>query len=266
MPYARRSRRRVRAPTRARQPRRQNARRRMRKSMRRVRRSRNAFSYLRPNPFSKLFFEYENNGISITANGQAIVYLYPMNPAPLTNSMSTPAAADVLYTGLEQYADFFNMGRNLDSKIKVTVFSLSSSGIVKMALTAVPYRTGGYTIAANAPSIIASYSQQQLLSWPGTRFTFVGNSDGSNSVKSLSMYRKSRNMMGVSNMKDDYSSAFSMSTSTSHSLWTYPNDIWYYAITLYNNSASASTVQMSVRLTSSFRFWGPYVIDQVALS
>nr|WAE42402.1 MAG: capsid protein [Cressdnaviricota sp.] len=248
-----------------------NGRRRVRKSMRRMRKSKSTLSYLRPNTFAKLFYEYENNTVNVpvTTGGNGVFfYMYPMNPAPYTNSIAgNPSAGDVLYTGLDRYCQYYNMARVEAASIRVTATTVNNtSGVVKMALLAIPLRTSGYTIASNVNSIISTYTCPQLFSWPGTKFVQLGLAAGSNNTKTLTMYRKSKTMMGESNIRDDTLSGFSMSSTLSHLVWSYPNDIWYYAVGFYNFGAATATVQVSTRLTGYFNFWGPYVIDQQALT
>jgi len=253
-------------------PRRRNPRRRMMRNTRRTRRSnfRRVGRYLRPNPFALLKYQYENALITVapSTTTAAWVFMYPMNPAPLSNSVSgSPGAGDTLYTGLEQYGNYYGMARCFASKIRAHITNSSIEGSCKVALLAVPWRSGGYTFTANAPSILtSSYSQTQLFSYPGTRIIYLGSSTGSDNIKTLSMFRKSKTMLGVKNLKDDEYSSFLMSSSLGHSLWAYPNDVWYYALAFWNNSQTTGNFTLSLELTSAFQFWSPLVIDQQILT
>lgn len=227
------------------------------------RKSRPVASYLRPNQFVKLHWEYEANNQSIAAGVNQALTFYPMNACPFS---TTASANDQLYTGLSQYTAFYTQFRVMAAKITCTVFNAGTTNVVKTALYAIPYVIDSQFTSNNSPSTVAALTLNQIWSYPGVKTRTLGLATGGRNQATLSMYRSSKKMLGKSKIKDAQSTVNLISPSLAHAVVSYPTDIWYYQLNTFNVSTAAQIVNYSIKIDAWVQCLNAQFIDQAVLS
>lgn len=213
-----------------------------------------------------------NAATSICYQGNA---LCPTTVAGLTAG-NTPAAGDTIASGAIEYSNFYDRYTINGSSINIEIVnrnvnapqdgSFSSSGLIRACLMAVPFTN---SVSDNWTSVRAqldSYTYEQLLAWPYAKWRMLGSNSGGASRLKFKMFRKTKAMSGVKDLRDNSSFIGVMpnngSTAVANGVSNPQNGFMYY-LRLFaeappgTNQSVAITSRMSLYTTMFSREFNP---------
>jgi len=219
-----------------------------------------------PRAFARLSWSRVLDNVSIAAASVQYYPVYIGTPTPA--SASAPAAADVLYDGLQLYANFYYFCRNHAAKLRVNIQNTGGDNAIRVGLIALPYAMGSAgAITGNTPAALGALTYEQFTSMPGVRKATLGILDGSRNQVTLSMYRKSKRMFDKTNLRDDENSNQIIYTDKVHANYSKANDMWMFYLYLYNvDATNAQKVNVQFNLSTWTEFFGPRFQYQQALT
>nr|WAE42149.1 MAG: capsid protein [Cressdnaviricota sp.] len=208
----------------------------------------------------KLFWDYDLNAQSIAAASNQTLVFYPQCVTPF-NASTSPSAGDIPWQGLLQWSNIYTFGTILGASITCNVANAGTTQYLKTVLMCTNYEQfqgAGYPLGStgNSPSALGALSYEQLVANPYNKHRTLGTLANSKGQCTLKMYRTSKKMLGVSNMKDIPAAAFTIGTSAAHgSSWynvnTNSKNTWYYLLNTYNQDPSnAQVVDYNFRMTA----------------
>lgn len=190
-----------------------------------------------------------SSSFSLGVNGTGI---YPL----LLEGPSTTVGA-VSYTGAPQFGRFYGRYHNLGTKIKIQVISQTSGDIQQVILLPISCNPSGMSAMI---TYLDTKTYTELIQYPGAKYRLLSTSGNSNNMCYLSGFAKTKNIMGITNIKDaddldgvmpdpqsdnpEVTSAGSNPTATF---------MWYFRI--FNISASASALRVNISLKGYFHLY-----------
>lgn len=174
-------------------------------------------------------------------------------PNPASLSSNTPSAGDIWCSGVSEYAAFYNNYRVLGSSIKIQITSISSNNVFRVVL--LPIMAGG--AESGAPGTIATrvaeldaLTYDQLAQQPFAQSKTLGIATGSNATRFFKMFRKSKYMLGIKDIRDKENTLLNLPdpTGSNGEITVQADDSWFYYLRVFNTSGSAQTAEVQVRL------------------
>lgn len=211
-------------------------------------------------PSSTQSYAFQGNGIvPYTALGQ----VWPNG--------NTVSAGDTLPAGEIEYSQLYDRYYMNGSSIKVEIVNTHSSGISSLfraVLLSVPFVNDNTDSWQHVKQQLDGYTYEQLLAWPFAKWRLVGGNTGGASRAIFKMYRKTKHMCGIKDLRDnlEYSGRLTDGstdvTGSASSINPY-NGFMYY-LRLFSNSADTThiaeiTVRMTLYVTMTNREFNPTV-------
>lgn len=203
-----------------------------------------------------------NASQSYAFQGNAIV---PYTVAGQTSN-NIPAAGDSLPAGQLEYSTLYDKYFINGSSIKVeavcTQNSAGSNSLVRAVLLAFPFSTDPSDNWNSNKAQLDSYTYEQLLSWPYAKWRMIAANTGGPSRLVFKMFRKTKNMCGLKDLRDnsEYGSNLSDGLSSSSSLVDNPRAGFMYYLRFFAASGTPPvelTVRMSLYCTLTHREFNP---------
>lgn len=251
----------------------------------------------RPRQFLKLYSDinvYKQTTSRLAPGASALFAVFGNGPIPDVSATAgnmgvnaydydnAPVAGNHILNGLPQYANYYAMARVHASRLTIKLVNqlggyydnagnktqVAGSSDLRVALFAMPwgdYQTanGFVSFPDNAPSVIATYSWEQIKSIPGVRTAILTNPYGSKAECTLSLKGKTKKIFNKDSLRDAESANFDISTGTTVTDWTnsYPFMGWGYYIAVYNysfddgTSYAAACYDIDAKMTSYVEIW-----------
>lgn len=210
-----------------------------------------------------------SDSISYAFQGNGIV---PYTSLGQTGS-NRPDTGDVLPAGQIEYSNLYDRYYINGSSIKIEIINTTIPGgtqqfnIVRAVLLAVP-TTGGNDSWQSTKTQLDNYSYDELLSWPYAKWRVIGANTGGSSRVFFKMFRKTKSMCGLKDLRDNIDYAGPL-TDGSSSVPTTGNGInpvagFMYYLRLFNQSSTlvapvSITARMSLYCTLTNREFNPVI-------
>lgn len=207
---------------------------------------------------------------SYAFQGNGIV---PYTAAGQTGSNTTVAAGDSLPAGEVEYSSFYDKYVINGSSIKVEAISINgqaqaNSPLIRAVLIAVPF-----TATDNSPVQdtwqavkiqLDTYSYEELLAWPYAKWRMIGSNAGGASRLIFKMFRKTKNMSGVKDLRDNLEYISNLTDGTAQAVGNVVNPTagFMYYLRFFNANTTLTapleiTVRMSLYVTMFSREFNP---------
>lgn len=203
---------------------------------------------------------------SYAFQGNAIV---PYTAAGQTGG-NAPGAGDSLPAGEVEYSQFYDRYVINGSSIKVEAISINgqaqaNSPLVRAVLLSVPFV--GNDTSDNWQSVKAqldTYTYEELLAWPFAKWRMIGSNTGGASRLIFKMFRKTKQMSGVKDLRDSsqYQGVLTDGTTSVSGPSVNPQSGFMYYLRFFNANTSLTapleiTVRMSLYVTMYSREFNP---------
>lgn len=198
----------------------------------------------------------EAGKFTVAFQGNAIV---PWAFAAQSGANTSITNGDTIAAGAVEYSNFYDRYFVTGSSINIEILNSNAAtyanvpgtfetsgyqGVCRAVLLAVPFVGVDSTGAPddtwqNVKAQLDSYEYSQLLQWPGARYRMVGANTGGASHVNLKLYRKTRSVCGVKDLKDN-ATQYSGALTDGVTDWTpriNPTDGFMYYLALFNQSA-----------------------------
>lgn len=173
-------------------------------------------------------------------------------------SANTPAAGDSLPAGEVEYSQFYDRYVINGSSIKVEAISINgqaqaNSPLVRAVLLAVPFV--GNDTSDNWQSVKAqldTYTYEELLAWPFAKWRMIGSNTGGASRLIFKMFRKTKQMSGVKDLRDSsqYQGVLTDGTTAVSGGAVNPQSGFMYYLRFFNaNTALTAPLEITVRMS-----------------
>lgn len=206
--------------------------------------------------------------------------LCPTTVAGLTTE-NKPAAGDTIASGAIEYSNFYDRYVINGSSIKLEIVnrnvnapqdgSFTSSGLIRAVLMAVPFTfisapgTGANDDWASVRAQLDGYTYEQLLAWPYAKWRMLGSNSGGASRLLFKMFRKTKAMSGVKDLRDNdaFIAVMPNNGATTALSVSNPNSGFMYYLRLFGeappgtNQTVAITSRMSLYTTMFSREFNP---------
>lgn len=187
-------------------------------------------------------------------------YVFQGNTIIPHTSLSSghPSSGDNIPSGLLQYSQFYNKGIVYGSSIKIeivnpTVQTSVANGVFRAVLISVPFTNQTDDGYEDTISQLNSYTYEQLLSWPGAKWKMISSSSGSNNRCFFKMFRKTKSMVGVKDMRDQINDNNDLSVhlpdgETVSTSYRRASTGFIYYLKLFNLSTNVQVPDITVRM------------------
>lgn len=200
--------------------------------------------------------------------------IVPYTVAGQSGANQDVAAGDLLPAGGVEYSQFYDRYVINGSSIKVEAISINSqaqavSPLVRAVLIAVPFVSGTTNDPAGdwwsaVKSQLDAYSYEELLAWPYAKWRMIGSNTGGSSRLIFKMFRKTKQMSGVKDLRDnsDFAAHLSDGTNAISGKRVNPASGFMYYLRFFNANTSVTapleiTVRMSLYVTMFSREFNP---------
>ena len=186
-------------------------------------------------------------------------------------------AGDNLPAGAMEYSRLYDKYFVNGSSIKVEAITTENfQGVVRAVLLAVPYshlQNDIYTPEDDTYSGVRSqldgYTYEQLLAWPYAKWRMIGTAEGGRSKLNFKMFRKTKNMCGIKDLRDNAQTHGAPLNDGSNVIpvsgdfRVNPTAGFMYYLRFFNQSSVdvdiSITVRMSLYMTMTNREFNPVV-------
>lgn len=200
-------------------------------------------------------YAFQGNGIvPYTAAGQS--------------GNNTLGAGDSLPAGEVEYSQFYDRYVINGSSIKVEAISINGqaqamSPLIRAVLVAVPFINDVNDSWSGVKAQLDTYTYEELLAWPYAKWRMIGSNTGGASRLIFKMFRKTKQMSGVKDLRDNnqYTGLLTDGTTTANNGNNPPAGFMYY-LRFFNSNTSLTapleiTVRMSLYVTMFSREFNP---------
>lgn len=187
------------------------------------------------------------------SSGQTYVFLGNSlipNPASFVGTTS----GDTWCSGVSEYASFYNLYRVLGTSIKIQITAISANNVLRAVLLPIALgdnETGAVGGISARVAELDALTYDQLSQQPFAQSKTIGLATGGNSARWFKMFRKSKYMLGVKDIRDQDGSLLRLpDTNGSNGTVAFQSpNAWFYYLRIFNSaSASAQSVEVQVRL------------------
>lgn len=169
---------------------------------------------------------------------------------------NTVSAGDTLPAGEIEYSQLYDRYYINGSSIKVEIVNTQASGnssLIRAVLLAVPFVNENTDSWQHNKQQLDNYTYDQLLAWPFAKWRMVGANTGGASRVILKLYRKTKHMCGLKDLRDnvEYSGRLtdgSTDVSGSASSINPYNGFMYYLRLFTTGDSSENSAEITVRM------------------
>lgn len=183
---------------------------------------------------------------------------------PGQTSFNQPAAGDLYPAGVVEYSQFYDKYFINGSSIKVEIVNTQSSSggstLIRAVLLAVPFIADGNDTWLDIKAQLDGYTYEQLLAWPYAKWRMLGANTGGSSRLIFKMFRKTKNMCGIKDLRDNTDYGNWLPDGTTQVRGVNPNNGFMYYLRLFTNNGTPlveMTVRMSLYVTMVNREFNP---------
>lgn len=182
-------------------------------------------------------------------------------PTPQNLSTGAVTAGDIWVSGVKEYSDFYNFYRVLGSKISIQVTAVSANNVFRCALVPVAYggpETGPQSEIFNKVAELNTLTFDQLCMQPYAQTKILGIASGGNATTYFKMFRKTKNMLSVKDIRDDQDGIMRVPDYSGIG-GSYPsnaNNSFAYFFKVFNTAGAVQTVEVHVKMTYYTMFSG----------
>lgn len=176
-----------------------------------------------------------------------------------------PSAGDTLPAGEVEYSRLYDKYFINGSSINVEIVSTQNTpnGTVRFVLLAIPFNDLDDSWQNNKAQL-DGYTYEQLLAWPYAKWRMIGSNLGGASRLVTKMFRKTKNMCGIKDLRDNSQYGANLTDGTTLAPSANPGNGFMYYIRMFNTSSNATptidmTVRMSLYVTMTNREFNPTV-------
>lgn len=214
-----------------------------------------------------------NGSPSYAFQGNAIVPYTAMGHSGNAAGNRLVSAGDLLPAGAVQYSQFYDRYVINGSSIKVEAIGTNSqaqqvSPLVRAVLLAVPFISNDLAPVSDdwlgVKTQLDAYTYEQLLAWPYAKWRMIGSNSGGASRLLFKMFRKTKQMSGVKDLRDNSEFVGHLTDGTVAADNTMPNPAagFMYYLRFFNANPSLTapleiTVRMSLYVTMFSREFNP---------
>jgi len=168
---------------------------------------------------------------------------------------NTPFAGDSLPAGEVEYSSLYDKYFINGSSIKIeainsaTVNTATSTQVLRCVLLAIPFSTDGNDNWATNKAQLDAYTYEQLLAWPYAKWRMIGISSGGVPRLTMKMFRKTKAMCGLKDLRDNQEYSGALSDGTTLAPTNPANGFMYYFRVFNNLGSTATTVAITVRMS-----------------
>lgn len=178
--------------------------------------------------------------LTIAAGADTSLLYNCMSIAPRTATINTIATGDKLITGIPEYSVFYDNYTPTGAKIKVTITNNNSTNLLRFVVLP---RLCKDSIGTDETELDAM-TYEQLISMPSAQARTISLGTGGQPIQSIQMYRKTKYMLDIKDIKDNSQINFEMpvGVDTTLSSWgSNDESCWYYYVAVFNIGAGAVT-------------------------
>lgn len=204
--------------------------------------------------FVKLpYMKTQNVSLGATSS-TSIAYLgNSLIPTPASYASASPSAGDVWCSGVQEYANFYNQYRVLGCSLKIQLVSVVGTGnIFRCVLLPIALggaETGSHTITGRIAELDA-LSYDNLCMQPYAQSKILGLSTGGNAACYFKMFRKSKSMLAIKDIRDDENTLVNLPDpdGSGGQMIINASDTWFYYLRIFNQHSSTQTIEVSAKL------------------
>lgn len=174
-------------------------------------------------------------------------------PAPLSLPNLFIMTGDEWYSGVSEYAAFYNNYRVLGSSIRIQLVGLSST-TTSYAVCLIPIMAGGSETGSPSPTArileLNALTYDQLCMQPYAQTRIIGLGSGGMASYTMKMFRKSKSMLACKDLRDNEDTLRDLPDPNGAN-GSYPTDAdntWFYYFRVINLSTTASSYSMQVKM------------------
>lgn len=174
-------------------------------------------------------------------------------PFPTAYSGIKPNVGDVWVSGVQEYANFYNLYKVLASKIQIQYTAISSSNILRVVF--IPVQAGGGETTglsiADRITELDAMTYDALAMQPYAQSKTLGISTGGNATMFIKCFRKTKHMLGIKDTKDALNYNIlpeSTGGGANSSINTGSVNSFFYYTRIFNISAAAQSVELEIKL------------------
>lgn len=163
-----------------------------------------------------------------------------MSAVPNTATIGTIATGDKIVTGIPEYSAFYDEYTPTGVKIKVTITNPNATNLLRLVVLPRLCRESTGTDKTELDAM----TYEQLISLPSAQTRTVSVATGGQPIQFIQMYRKTKYMLDIKDIKDNTFIKFEMPSGVDTTLMTEGTsdiDCWYYYVRLFNIGAGTST-------------------------
>lgn len=124
---------------------------------------------------------------------------------------NVPTTGDTITPMISNYSQMYDKYTVNGSSIKLQIVNAASPSPFRVVLLSIPFngRFGDVTTSAGNDTWVAnlaqlnSYGYEELLSWPYAKWRMLGSSNGGTTSVHMKMFRKTKNMCGIKDLRDN---------------------------------------------------------------
>lgn len=181
---------------------------------------------------------------SINQNSSIMYYWVGNSLAPDADLGSGQVSSGVLWaSGVKEYCTMYNFYRVLASKITIQVVTLGSLNVLRCVL--IPVSIGGTNTGGDS-QLITKINEIQALTYdqsclqPYAQCRVLGTTAGNNAVTYFKMFRKTKDMLSIKDIRDDNDNMFRMPdyTGLGGTIPFNANNAYAYVLKIFNTSGT----------------------------
>lgn len=188
-------------------------------------------------------------------NAQTYVFLgNSLVPQPTNVALFNPSVGDTWCSGVAEYANFYNFYRVLGASISIQITAVSANNVFRAVLLPIALggnETGGANTIANRVFELDALTYDQLAQQPFAQSKTIGVATGGNSTRFFKMFRKSKSMLGIKDIRDQDNTLLRLPdpNGTNGTLSVNDNNAWFFYLRIFNTAgASTQTIEVQVRM------------------
>lgn len=181
--------------------------------------------------------------------------------APLSLAPGIPVGSE-FYSGIPEYSDFYDNYTPLGTSISIRILNNRTIETFYRAVL-VPVSTSLGDMPTHR-TILDGYDYSDLAGLPGAQTRVLGLGTGGAAMASFKMFRKTKGMIAVKDIRDNEILKQDLPVGTSGGFCTTAeNTSWFYYLKIFNSNATqATTIETEVKLKTYFMLSGRKTITQ----
>lgn len=182
---------------------------------------------------------------------------------PLSTTSGIPGVGATIVSQIPEYSLFYDNYTPLGASIKVFIINNRTTQMFYRCVL-VPISTAIGGDMSSHITALASYDYNSLSSIQNAQTRVLGLGTGGNSACSFKMFRKTKDMLSIKDMRDQYEMKLDLPTSTTGGTLQINEGLsWFYYLRVFNSSGTASEVDLEVKMTYYYQLSNRKTITQV---